>query len=178
MKCHAARGTHHSTSTLPRSQTVVCHPWPKSLAAASLASTLAGEQHLECSGNALWQEDHQQHQHRAHHETPLLRYGHYDVLQRYERKRADHRADKSAAATEHCHEHEVAGMGPVSEFRIGQTRRDSKDGAADAAIDCRDNEGSQAHTKYLYANVSGFVGVLADRPEMQSERRFRDPPHH
>ena len=77
-----------------------------------------------------------------------------------------------AAAAEHRHEHEIAGMGPVGQFGIGQSRGDGEDGAADAAIDRRDHEGGEPHAKNLHPDIGGLAGVLADRLQVQAERRL------
>ncbi len=60
-------------------------------------------------------------------------------------------------------------MGPISQFGIRQSRSDSKDRSADAAIDRRDDEGGQPHAKNLHADVGGLAGILAYRAQMQTE---------
>ena len=68
-------------------------------------------------------------------------------------------------------------MGPIGEFRIGQSRGDSKDRPADATINRRNHEGRQPHPKNLHPDISGLSGVLAYGAQMQPKRRLGHAPH-
>ncbi len=96
---------------------------------------------------------------------------------KHEHQRADRRSRKRAAAAKHRHEHEIARMGPIGQFGIGQSGGDGEDGSADAAIHRRDHEGGEPHPENLHADIGGLAGVLADRAQMQPERRLGDAPH-
>src|SRR4030081_3937481 len=85
---------------------------------------------LDGARQALRHEDHKQHQDAAHHKAPVLRDRHHEILQHYEDQRADRRPCKCSAAAKHSHEDQVAGMGPVGQFGIGQSRGDRQDCAA------------------------------------------------
>src|ERR1700704_4474401 len=92
-------------------------------------------QRLKSARQALRHEHHKQHQHGTHHETPVLGDRHYEVLQHHEHERADRRARKRPAAAEDSHEHQIAGMSPISQFGIGQSGGDGQDGSTDPAVD-------------------------------------------
>src|ERR1700733_4922098 len=100
---------------------------------------------LDGARQALRHEHHEKHQHAAHHKAPVLRDRHHEILQYHEGQRADRGACEGSAAAEHRHEHQIAGMVPISQFGSGRARGDRQDGPADAAIDRRDHERGQPH---------------------------------
>src|SRR5882724_13142224 len=71
------------------------------------------EQRLDGARQALRHEHDQQHQHGAHHKTPILGDRHHEILQQHEHQRADRRPRERPAAAKHRHEHQIAGMRPV-----------------------------------------------------------------
>src|SRR6476660_335305 len=119
-------------------------------------------QRLDRARQALRHEHHEQHQHGTHHEAPVLGDRHHKILQHQEDQRADRGARERSAAAKHGHEHQIARMRPVSQFRIGQTGGDGKDGSADAAINGRDHEGRKPHPKNLHTDIGVLADVLED----------------
>src|SRR5436190_20106596 len=89
-------------------------------------SLTAVDQRRDRARQALPHEHHKQHQHSAHHEAPVLRHRHHKILQQHEGERTDRGSGEGAAAAKDGHEHQIAGMGPVGQFRIGETRGDGQ----------------------------------------------------
>src|SRR5258705_45746 len=77
-------------------------------------------QRLDRARQALRHEHHEEHQHGTHDESPVLGDRHHEVLQHHEDQRADRRTREGSAAAKHGHEHQIARMRPVSQFRIGR----------------------------------------------------------
>src|SRR4051794_37253076 len=90
----------------------------------SSPSTAPVGQCLDGARQTLRHEDHQQHQDAPHHKAPVLRDRHHEILQHHENQRADRRPCECSAAAKHGHEDQVARMGPIGEFRIGQSGGD------------------------------------------------------
>src|SRR5882757_3536825 len=148
--------------------------WPGCISSPSIAPVDDG---LDGPGQALRHEHHEEHQHATHDKAPVLRDGHHEILQYDEDQCADRRARKRATAAENRHEDEVARVGPVRQFGIGQSRRDGQNGSADTAINSGNHEGGQPHPENLYADIGGLAGVLAYRAQMQTKRRLGYSPH-
>ena len=145
---------------------------PARLAPGEQAGDIAGD-----AGEAAREEDHHGGEDGAEHEAPVLRDRLQLVLQQRESQRADDRAEEAREAAEHGHEHEMAGMRPVHELGIGEADAEAQDGAADRAIDRRDDEGRQPELAHAHAQVLGLLRVVAQRAQMQPEGRVHDAPH-
>ncbi len=84
---------------------------------------------------------------------------------------------KLAEAAKHRHEHELARLRPVDQLGIGEADAKPEDGAADGAECGRDHERRQAKAMDMNAEVLRLARIVADRPQVQPERRMHDPPH-
>src|SRR6266436_4243011 len=65
-------------------------------------------QRLDRARQALRHEHHEQHQHRTHHEAPVLGDRHHEILQHHKDQCADSRSSERAAPAKHGHEDQIA----------------------------------------------------------------------
>ena len=121
--------------------------------------------------------DDDQRQDGAENEPPVLRQRLQLVLQQRERERADDRPEEIGEAAEHGHEHELAGLRPVHQLRIGKADAEAEDRAADGAEARRDHESGEPKAADVHAEIFGLAGIVADGLEVQAERRMHDAPH-
>ena len=113
----------------------------------------------------------------AQHEAPILGVGLQLVLQQRERECADDGAEEAGEAAQHGHEHEVARVRPVDELRVGKAGAKAQNGAADGAIDGGDGERREPELAHAHAEILGLLRVVAQRAQVQPERRVHDAPH-
>src|SRR5688500_6338016 len=68
-------------------------------------------------------------------------------------------------------------MGPVHELRIDETYANAEDGTADSDIDGGDSNRCKPELPDAYADVFGFLRIVAQRFQMQPKGRVHNPPH-
>ena len=130
------------------------------------------------AGDPAGKADHDERQDGAENEAPILRQRLQLVLQQRECQGADDRPEEVGEAAEHRHEHELAGLRPVDQLRIGETDAEAENGAADGAEAGGDDEGGEPKPAHVHAEIFGLAGIVANGLEVQAERRVDDPPHH
>ena len=121
--------------------------------------------------------DHDQRQDGAENEAPVLRERLQLILQQREGERADDRAEEIGEAAEHRHEDEVAGMRPVHQLRDRRGRCGSRGSRRRPRRSRRDHEGGEPKAMHVHAEIFGLPRIVADRLQVQPERRMHDPPH-
>src|SRR5262245_23602962 len=128
-------------------------------------------------GNALRKPDHDEREDNAEHGAPIFSQGLKLILQQRVGQGADNWSEKIGKPAKHGHEDKLPRMGPIDQLGIRQANAKTKNGAAYSAKGGRDDKCGKAKAMHVYAEIFGLAGVVAQRLQMQPERRMHESPH-